>query len=135
MVVATAISLLENSNNLLTMMSPGQLSYTIWSIAKLSPLLTTTKPILSIKIISSIVTKLNDMHGKYSKRREHASRNGSTVVDIHISPPSFKRVALYFLRYPLSKTPKQVFFNPYKYILTSFTTHSITDFIIILFFV
>ena len=32
--------------------------------------------------------------GKYSKRRERASRNGSTVVDISIPPPSFKPVSL-----------------------------------------
>ena len=36
--------------------------------------------------------------------------NGSTVVDISIKPPSFKRVSLSSPRYPLSKTPKQVIF-------------------------
>ena len=51
-------------------------------------------------------------------RRERASRNGSTVVDISIYPPSFKFVPLLSPRSPLSKTPKQVFFNPIKYILT-----------------
>ena len=35
---------------------------------------------------------------------------GSTVVDISIPPPSFKHVALSLSRFPLSKTPKQVFF-------------------------
>ena len=45
-----------------------------------------------------------------SKRRERASRNGSTVVDIYIPPPSFKPVSLSWSRSPLSKTPKQVFF-------------------------
>ena len=34
--------------------------------------------------------------GKYSKRRERASCNGSTVVDISIPPPSFKPLSLYF---------------------------------------
>ena len=37
---------------------------------------------------------------------------GSTVVDISIPPPSFKPIALFFSRSPLSKTSKQVFFNP-----------------------
>ena len=46
----------------------------------------------------------------------------STVVDISIPPPSFKPVASPLSLSPISKTPKQVFFNPYKYILTSFTT-------------
>ena len=63
---------------------------------------------------------------------------GSTVVDISIPPQSFKPFALLFLHSPLSKTPKQYpnksFFNPIKYILTSFT-HSIICFIIIPFFV
>ena len=36
--------------------------------------------------------------GKYSKRRERASRNGSTVVDISIPPPSFKPIALFLSR-------------------------------------
>ena len=39
--------------------------------------------------------------GKYSKRRERASRNGSTVVDISIPPPSFKPVSLFLSRSPL----------------------------------
>ena len=55
------------------------------------------------------------------KRRERASRNGSTVVKIFIPPPSFKPVSLSLSRSPLFKTPKQVFFNPI-HILTSFTT-------------
>ena len=47
----------------------------------------------------------------------------STVVDISILPPSFKPVSLFLSRiYYILKTPKQVFFNPIKYILTSFTT-------------
>ena len=46
------------------------------------------------------------------KRRERASRNGSTVVKIFIPPPSFKPVSLSLSRSPLFKTPKQVFFNP-----------------------
>ena len=60
-------------------------------------------------------------NGKYSKRRERASRNGSTVVDISIHPPFFKLVSVSFSRSPLSKSPKQVFFNPI-YIFDSFTT-------------
>ena len=38
-------------------------------------------------------------NGKYSKRRERASRNGSTVVDISMSPPSFKLVSLSLCHY------------------------------------
>ena len=49
--------------------------------------------------------------GKYLS--EGASiANGSTVVDIFIPPPSFKLVSLSLSRSPLSKTSKQVFFNP-----------------------
>ena len=43
---------------------------------------------------------------------EGAAREWSTVVDISIPPPSFKPVSLSLPRSPLSKTPKQVFFNP-----------------------
>ena len=43
---------------------------------------------------------------------EGAAREWSTVVDISIPPPSFKPVSLSLSRSPLSKTPKQVFFNP-----------------------
>ena len=39
--------------------------------------------------------------GKYFKRRERASRNGSTVVDISIPPSSFKPVSLSLSRSPL----------------------------------
>ena len=46
--------------------------------------------------------------GKYSSER--AAREWSTVVDISITPPSFKPVSLSLSRSPLSKTPKQVFF-------------------------
>ena len=45
----------------------------------------------------------------------------STVVEISIPPPSFKHVSLSLSRSLLSKTPKQVFFNPIN-ILNSFTT-------------
>jgi len=62
--------------------------------------------------------------GEYFKRRERASRNESTVVDIYIPPPSFKPLSLSLSRSSLSKTPKQVFFNPIN-IFDSFT-HSIT---------
>ena len=50
------------------------------------------------------------IQGKYFKRRSVHRVMESTVVDISIPPPSFKPVALYFSRSPLSKTPKQVFF-------------------------
>ena len=60
--------------------------------------------------------------GKYSS--EGAAREWSTVVDISTKPPSFKPVSLSSPRSPLSKTPKQVFFNPIN-IFDSFT-HSIT---------
>ena len=43
---------------------------------------------------------------------EGAAREWSTVVDISVPPPSFKPVSLYLSRSPLSKIPKQVFFNP-----------------------
>ena len=43
----------------------------------------------------------HEQEGKYSKRRERASRNGSTVVDISIPPPSFKPVSLPLSRFPL----------------------------------
>ena len=55
------------------------------------------------------------------KAKERASRNGSTVVDISITLPSFKPVALSLSRSSLSKTPKQVFFDPI-HIFDSFTT-------------
>jgi len=48
--------------------------------------------------------------GKYLS--EGAAREWSTVVSISIHPPSFKPVSLSLSRSPLSKTPKQVFFNP-----------------------
>ena len=54
--------------------------------------------------------------GEYSSEGERASRNGSTVDDIFIPPPSFKPVAMSLSQSPLSKTPKQVFFNPIIYI-------------------
>ena len=58
--------------------------------------------------------------GKYFKRRsEH--RKWSTVVSISITPLSFKPVSLSLSRSPLSKTPKQVFFNPIN-IFDTFTT-------------
>ena len=43
---------------------------------------------------------------------EGAAREWSTVVKIYITLLSFKPVSLYLSRSPLSKTPKQVFFNP-----------------------
>ena len=48
--------------------------------------------------------------GKYSKRRERASRNGSTVVDISIPPLSFKPVALSLSRSPLFKNTQTSLF-------------------------
>ena len=44
------------------------------------------------------------------RRSEH--REWSTVVDISIPLPSFKPVSLFLARSPLSKIPKQVFFDP-----------------------
>ena len=52
----------------------------------------------------------------YPTGRGERHANGSTVVDISIPPPPFKLVPLSSPRSPLSKTPKQVFFNPIKYI-------------------
>ena len=52
--------------------------------------------------------RLVSAKGKYSS--EGAAREWSTVVDIYMTPPSFKPVALSSPRSPLSKTPKQVFF-------------------------
>ena len=46
--------------------------------------------------------------GKYSS--EGAAREWSTVVDISITPLSFKLVPLSLPRSPLSKTPKHVIF-------------------------
>jgi len=62
------------------------------------------------------------IEGKYSSER--AAREWSTVVDISISPLSFKPVSLSLSRSPLSKTPKQVFFNPINIFVTF--THSDT---------
>ena len=47
--------------------------------------------------------------GKYFKRRERASRNGSTVVDFFITPPSFKLISLSLSRFPLSNTQTSIF--------------------------
>ena len=48
---------------------------------------------------------------KYSKAKESVHRvYGSTVLDISIPPLSSKPVPLSLSRFPLSKTPKQVFF-------------------------
>ena len=73
-----------------------------------------------IKINSENVEKfsfeniLKKLLGKYLSER--VVREWSTVDDIFIPPPSFKHISLSFSRSPLCKTPKQVFFNPYKYI-------------------
>ena len=50
--------------------------------------------------------------GRYFKRRERVQSRiwKSIVVDISITPPSFKPVSLPLSRSPLSKTPKHVFF-------------------------
>ena len=52
---------------------------------------------------------------------ERAAREWSTVVDISMTPPSFKPVSLTLSRSPLSKTHKEVFFNPIN-IFDTFTT-------------
>ena len=59
-----------------------------------------------------------------SNLSEGAAREWSIVADISISSPSFKHVSLFLSRSPLSKTPKQVVFNPIN-IFDSFA-HSIT---------
>ena len=65
----------------------------------------------------NLKTRLGEMEveletaGK-SIQSEAAAREWSTVVDISITPPYFKPVSLSLSRSPLSKTPKQVFFNP-----------------------
>ena len=64
----------------------------------------------------------NLLDGKYSN--EGAAREWSTVVDISIPPPSYRHVSLSLSQSPLSKTPKQVFFNPINIFVTF--THSIT---------
>ena len=45
-----------------------------------------------------------------SIQSEGAAREWSTVVDISMTPPSFKLVPLSLPRSPLSKTPKHVIF-------------------------
>ena len=57
-----------------------------------------------------------NLRGKHSKRRSVHRVMESTVVDISMTPPFFLPVSLSLSRSPLSKTPKQVFFNPIKYI-------------------
>ena len=70
----------------------------------------------------NLKTRLGEMEveletaGKSIQSEGASIANGSTVVDISITPPYFKPVSLSLSRSPLSKTPKQVFFNPYKYI-------------------
>ena len=73
-----------------------------------------------LTVLSSVKEQKEDPDkpGKYSS--EGAAREWSTVVDISIPPPSFKPVSLSLSRSPLSKTPKQVFFNPIN-IFDSFT--------------
>ena len=56
----------------------------------------------SLNNLQDLVTESRSIsRGKYFKRRERASRNGSTVVDISIPPPSFKPVSLSLSRSPL----------------------------------
>ena len=77
------------------------------------------------KLMFFIRCKLSATRSKYvSKSSEGAARKWSTVVDISISPPSFKHVSLSLSRSTLSETPKQVFFNPTN-IFDTFA-HSIT---------
>ena len=55
--------------------------------------------------------KKNPSVSKYKKRRERASRNGSTVVSIFIPPPSFKPVSLSLPRISsILKHPNKSFF-------------------------
>ena len=58
-----------------------------------------------------------------SKWSEHCE--WSTVVDILISPPYFKPVSLFLSRSPLSKTPKQVFFDVIMILTLLHTVYSI----------
>ena len=60
--------------------------------------------------LSNLRSKTSETESKYSS--EGAAREWSTVVDISVPLPSYKPVSLYLSRSPLSKTPKQVFFNP-----------------------
>ena len=48
-----------------------------------------------------IVPEEDEEDGKQYKAKERASRNGSTVVDISMTPPSFKPVSMSFSRSPL----------------------------------
>jgi len=74
---------------------------------------------LSSRSAKILVENGNDENSKYSC--EEAARKWSTVVDISIALPSFKHVLLSLSHSPLSKTPKQVFFNPIN-ILTLFNS-------------
>jgi len=85
---------------------------------------------LTIDCVYDCIGGDNTKEGKYSKRRsEH--REWSTVVDISMTPPSSKPISLFLSRSPLSKTPKQVFFNPINIFDIFFTLYYC--FIIILF--
>ena len=55
----------------------------------------------------------DDPEGKYFKRMERASRNGSTVVLISMTPLSFKPVSLFVLRSALSKNTQTSLFLTY----------------------
>ena len=59
-------------------------------------------------------------HESSRKTKIYHIHEWSTVVDISIAPHSLKLVSLSLSRSPLSKTPKQVFFNPIN-IFDSFT--------------
>ena len=75
-----------------------------WSTMDPSPLMRSTYWIAADRLMVG--------QAKESEHRVY----GSAVVSISLTLLSFKLVSLSYSRSSLSKTPKQVFFNPYKYI-------------------
>ena len=73
-----------------------------------------------IESMNSVMVKEIKSEGA-SIAKERASRNGSTVVDVSMTLPSFNPVSVSLSRFSQSKTPKQVFFNPMN-IFDTFTT-------------
>ena len=61
---------------------------------------------------TTVQVNMNTISKPVSKSSERAAREWSTVVDISVTYPSFKPGSASLSRSPLSKTPKQVFFNP-----------------------
>ena len=71
-------------------------------------------PGLPFLIVADVLRRWLQVQGHLSPavgiQSEGAAREWSTVVDISITPSSFKLVSLALSRFSLSKTPKQVFF-------------------------